>query len=215
MLEALEHSRQMSRKASLDEDLAHAFQEALFSEWGDGVEEVEAALSSMGKFNHRGGSEMFFLTQQAGSNKATIHLLSLLFLNNLRNKESEKLDNAIVKEWDREGHAQPLLLERMMDVLENFLISEEKDGTLIDPNVWRMSSESGGKVAVYCTSFAVVVVEILNTIIMFSTDQFARHKNVIFPVLCSLVKVQSDEIRGLIYTILSKQVAPLIDVSME
>ena len=43
LLKALENSREMSSKASDDEDLAHAFQEALLSEWGGGVEEVEVA----------------------------------------------------------------------------------------------------------------------------------------------------------------------------
>lgn len=46
LLDTLHQSRVASRNSRKDEDLAHAFQEAFFYQWGegDGVEEVEAAL---------------------------------------------------------------------------------------------------------------------------------------------------------------------------
>ena len=68
-----------------------------------------------------------------------------------------------------------------MDVLSKFLESEEKNGHLIDPNIWRNASESGGKLAIYCTSFAVVVVSILNCMLSMTPEQFARHKQHFYP----------------------------------
>jgi hypothetical protein len=209
LLASLEDSRHLSSKASLDEDLAFAFQEAMFNEWGDGVEEVEAALNLPGgnlpSTSSRGSSKMFFLTQEAGANKAIIHVLSPLYLD-LDSKTHRLI------EWERRKFSEPLLFERMMDVSEKFLVSEAEDGEKIDPNVWRISSESGNKVALYCTSFASVMVSILNTMLMLSRDQFNRHKHVLFPALCSLITVQSDEIRRLVREVLAHQVSHLIGI---
>ena len=203
ILKALEQSRLISCKASLDEDLAHAFQETMLIEWGGGVEDFDAALTKFGGKNQRGGSGMFFLTQEAGSNRAIIHILRLLYCDNeLRS----------VRQWDKKAFAEPLLLERMMDVLENFLESEERDGDKIDPNIWRVSSESGGKIAIYCTSFANVVVSILNTLLDLRIEQFSQHKEVLFPILCALIKVQSEEIRCLVHDVFAQQVAALIGI---
>ena len=205
LLDSLNESRILSCEASLDEDLALAFQEAMFSEWGDGVEEVEEALSA-GRLSSRSGSAMFFLTQESSATNSIMHMLSILY--------QSKGESDGFCDWDREKFAEPFLLERMMDVLWKFLQSERRDGHLIDPNIWRISSESGGKLAIYCTSFAVVVVSILNTMLSISREQFARHKQQFFPVLCSLVRVQSDEIRNLVGRVLAEQIAPLLDVTM-
>jgi hypothetical protein len=135
LLEALTQSKSISSEASTHEDLSHAFQEAMFSQWGDGVEEVEEVLSNTGRLSHHRGSEMFFLTQEAGSLKDIIHMLSILY----------QFDGNADIEWDREAFAEADLLDRIKEVLHKFVASEKRDGHLIDPNVWRNASESGGK----------------------------------------------------------------------
>jgi hypothetical protein len=205
LLESLNKSSTVAGRASKDEDLYHAFQEAMFSEWGDGVLEVEETLTASGRLGQRKGSEMFFLTQEAGATNDIIHLLAILY-------QFDPSKGMV--EWDREAFAEPFLLDRIMEVFEKFLESERKEGHLIDPNVWRNASESGGKVAIYCTSFASVVVNSLKVMLSISQEQFTKHKQKFFPILCSLVRVQSDEIRGLIQEVLQRQVAPMIGVRM-
>merc|ERR1712029_304160 len=173
---------------------------------GDGVEEVEAALQGTGGGSgHRGSSQIFFLTQEASATKAIILLLSMLYCRQAREGERSH--------WDAEEFSEPLLMERIVNVLDEFLESEEKDGLLIDPNVWRSASESGGQVAYYCTSFAGVVVDILQMILNLSADKFNRHKVSLFPILCSLVHVQSGEIRQLVSDIFRNQIGPMIQVT--
>lgn len=204
LLDALNNSRITAHQASGNEDLAHIFQEEMFSQWGDGVEEVEEALTA-GRLAQRRGSAAFFLSQEAGASKNIIRMLSVLF-------QSKNLNDA---SWDRESFAEPLLLERITEVLDRFLESEKRDGHHIDPNVWRNASESGGKLAIYCTSFAGVVVGILNVMVSIDAAQFARHTQEFFPVLCVLVRVQSSEIRQLVHTILARQIAPMLNVNMD
>mmetsp|Transcript_9258 Transcript_9258/g.19271 ORF Transcript_9258/g.19271 Transcript_9258/m.19271 type:complete len:2226 (+) Transcript_9258:141-6818(+) len=210
LVDALCTSKLASRDARQDEDLAHAFQEAFFEQWGDGVEEVEAALRgvSASGTGHRGSSQMFFLTQEASATKATVILLSLLYCQN----HGEDIDP---DSWDAESYAEPVLMRSIMDVLTEFLASEVKDGVFVDPNVWRSASESGGQVAFYCTSFAGVVVHILEAIHGLEREKFERHKESLFPMLCSLVCVQSDEIRQWVSSIFTKQIGPLIGVMEE
>ena len=199
LLDALDQSRSMSSRACRDQDLSLAFQEAMFSEWGDGVEEVEEALQ-VGRSSNRSGSATFFLTQEAGAANNSIHILSLLY----RSKGS----------LERETFAEPLLLDQMMEVLNKFLLSETEEGHLIDPNIWRNASKSGEKVAIYCTSFAFVVVSILNVMLAITPEQFTQHKEKFFPALCLLVRVQSEEIRHLVSHVLQEQVSPLLNVNI-
>jgi hypothetical protein len=103
----------------------------------------------------------------------------------------------------------------MSEVLDRFLASEEVDGGLVDPKVWRNVSESGSKVALYCTSFASVVVEILQMIQAFKPGQFEKQKQELFPILCDLVRVQSEEIRILVRGILMFQIGPMVGVHCE
>ena len=145
---------------------------------------------------------MFFLTQEASATRAAILLLSILYC---RKDSGRDRGN-----WEAEAFAEPLLMERMNDVLTEFLDSEEKDGLLIDPNVWRIASESGGQVAYFCTSFAGVVVDILQMILDMDAEKFNRHKESLFPILCSLVRVQSGEIRQLVSEVFRKKIGPLI-----
>ena len=201
LLESLNKSRLMSEKACADEDLSHAFQEAMISEWGDGVEEVEAALSKTGRMTQRRGSAMFFLTQDSGATNNIIQMLAILY----QSRESQ-----CIAKWERESFAEPFLFETIFDVLTRFLESERRDGHLIDPNVWHNASESGGKLAIFCTSFAKVVVNVLNVMLSISLEQFQRHQKSLFPILCSLIGVQSDEIRILVQEVFLKQLGPSI-----
>ena len=72
--------------------------------------------------------------------------------------------------------------------------------------------ESGGKVAVYCTSFAAVVVGILKAMLSFEPDQLERNKHAFFPMICRLIRVQSDEIRQLVHDIMIEKFAPMLGV---
>lgn len=203
VMEALKLSRRIAEEAVQDEDLKHVFQEAIVSEWGDGVEEVELALSNVARLSHLHGSAMFFLTQEAGATKALIQMLGILY-------HSEDIYGGI--SWDRQGFAEPYLVSTMKDALTKFQDSEERDGHLIDPNVWRNASESGGKVALYCTAFADVVVVILGNILSLDEERFKKHCGDFFPIICSLVRADSKEIRSLVQRILALHIAPLIGV---
>jgi hypothetical protein len=206
LLNALSSSCSVAAVAASDEDLATAFQEALFSDWGDGVAAVEEALENAARLSHRHGSGMFFLTQQAGATNSMLRMLSILYLNRGDRHDQDE-------DWDRVSFAEPNLLALVNDVTTKFLQSERQDGHLIDPHVWRNANESGGKVALYCTSFAFVVLEIGRVVRSFPHEQFVRHKQLLFPMLCSLIRAQSDEIRHLVQETLVLQVSPMIDVS--
>mmetsp|Transcript_31336 Transcript_31336/g.37283 ORF Transcript_31336/g.37283 Transcript_31336/m.37283 type:complete len:1900 (-) Transcript_31336:92-5791(-) len=203
LLRALEKSRAFACKASLDKELSVLFKQATNLEWGDDISTFAAGYLSPGGARYRGSSEMFFLTQEAGANKAIVTFLSLLCRSG---------DQGGNHAWDTARFAEPLLLDRMTDVLQKFIFSEIAVGEHIDPNVWRMHSESGGKIAVYCTSFAAVVVMILSTILGSSVDRFERQKDKIFPYLCALVRVQSEEIRKLVADVFSEKVGVLLGV---
>ena len=203
VLQALQLSRKVSEEAVQDEELKRVFQEAIFTEWGDGVEEVEMALSNVARMSHLHGSDMFFLTQEAGSTKATIQMLGMLYQGRAGEERSS---------WDRAGFAKEHLLGTMKEALRKFQDSEERDGHLVDPNVWRNTSESGGKVALYCTAFADVVVGILGIMLALDQEKFTKHSKEFFPIICSLIRAESREIRNLVQRILAKQIAPMIDV---
>jgi len=200
---ALRLSQQVSEEAVQNDDLKNVFQEAIVSEWGDTVEEVQMALSNVTRMSHLHGSDMFFLTQEAGAAKATIQMLGMLYQGTTGQNSSS---------WDKEWYAEEHLIGTMKAALRKFQDSEERDGYLVDPNVWRNTSESGGKVALYCTSFAEVVVRILSILLSLEGEKFAKHTKNFFPILCSLVRADSREIRNLVQRILAKQIAPMIHV---
>lgn len=207
ILKALNESRLAAEAAVDDEDVSTAFQEALLSDWGDGVAVVEQALENAARLSHLHGSAMFFLAQEAGATQVVIHLLSKLYQGGQERVTGD--------DWDRDCFAEPQLMGIMKEVLGKFLASEKKDGHLIDPNVWRNASESGGKVALYCTSFAPVVVEILKMIRSLKPEQFAKHKQELFPAVCMLIRVQSEEIRQLVQEVFTQQVAPILGVQLD
>ena len=99
-----------------------------------------------------------------------------------------------------------------MHVLNRFIESESNEGHIIDPNIWRNASKSGEKIAIFCTSFAFVVVNILNVMLSMTQEQFARHTQQFYPALCLLVRVQSDDIRQLVSQVLQEKIAPLLNV---
>ena len=202
LLSSLEKSRQLSYQLSQDEDLAHAFLEAWRSEWGDGVREVEMALAAMGgNSRHQGGSDIFFLVQEAGSNMAIIHILSILFYGR---KTSIKLESSS-SNWNSEHYAEPLLLERMIDVAQKFLVSDADD---VSP--WNILNKHSGGETQNFTSLMGVVVGMLKEISQFRPEQFGRNKEALFPLLCSLIKAESNEIRDAVHDIMLQKVKPLL-----
>lgn len=207
VLDALVESRTLACTARDNGDLAHAFQEACFDQWGVSVDQVDSALlRSNSQGWHRGSCPMFFLTQEAGASKSEILLLSYLY----RSKPQDLINS---QGWGNVTFAEPLLIDRMNEILAKFLSSEQKDGSNIDANIWRNANESGCQLAYYCTSYVGVVINILETILNLDADKFARHKEALFPLICSLVCSQSDEIRHLVSDIFRSHVGPLIGIA--
>ncbi len=204
LLGALEKSRIVASKASVDKDLSAAFEEAILVEWGDKVEDKQKAFSSDGGVGHLRRSEMFFLTQESCANNVLIHFLALLYC---------PREDTLKNEWDTISFSAPLLMDRIADVLQKFIKSEREDGHRIDPNVWRAASESGGTFAVHCTSFAVVVVNILKTLMKFSDVQFNEQKAKLFPILSSLITIHSSEIRDLVADVMNQKVSVLLGIA--
>ncbi len=206
LLNSLNLSRELAERAVKNEDLAHAFQEAMFSEWGLNDDVGEEALVNIARLSNTQGSAMFFLTQTAGATNAVIRLLNALY------DYEQGLDEST---WDRRTFAGEYLLQIMEDIFFKFAESEAKEGHRIDPNVWRNTAESGVKVAMYCTSFASVVVGLLKAMLSFDPEHIERHKAVFFPMVCELVNVQSDEIRKLVRRILVDKFSPLLGIGQD
>jgi hypothetical protein len=200
LLDNLNQSRQIAASAVTDEDISTAFQEALLKDWGDSIQMPDEAMETKARLSLLHGSAKFFLTQEAGATRAAIHLLSILYLDG-QDSEVE--------------FAEPRLVRIMGEVLDKFLESEQRDGHLVDPSLWRNASESGGKLALYCTSFASVVIDILKVIRSMRADQLEQHKHDFFPAICSLVRVHSEEIRQVVQEILAIHVAPMIGVDVK
>lgn len=210
-LTTLDRSRRMADLAVQSEDLTHAFQEAMLSEWGDDDGQMgEDALVSIARLSQTQGSAMFYLTQTAGATQGAIVLLSALFEFKIEAESNAEVEMPL---WDRERFAAPYLLETFKDVLTKFIESEAKEGKRIDPNVWRSAAESGVKVAVYCTSFASVVIDLLTAMLAFDDHHMTLHGPAFFPMICRLIQVQSDEIRLQVQRILIEKFGPMIEAS--
>jgi hypothetical protein len=210
LIHALNASRRFAEDASADQDVSTAFQEALLQDWGDGVDAVDEALENAARLSHLHGSAMFFFAQGACATQVTIRLLSNLYM---QGSLTEVADTG--EDWDRPSFAEPHLFSTMDEVVKKFCLSETRDGHLIDYNVWRNVSESGGKVALFCTSFAVVVVEILKVLTSLRQDQFQKHLSSIFPLVSRLIRAHSDEIRHGVQNVFVLQVAPIVGVEMK
>mmetsp|Transcript_13366 Transcript_13366/g.26848 ORF Transcript_13366/g.26848 Transcript_13366/m.26848 type:complete len:1000 (+) Transcript_13366:107-3106(+) len=207
LLKILNTSRAFAEDAVKNEDLAHGFQEALFSEWGIGDEGGEEAFDNVARLNNTQGSAMFFLTQTASATNGVIRLLSNLYDHELT-LEGEQ-------EWDRRIFAGQYLLKIKQEIFRKFTESEAKEGHKVDPNVWRNTSESGVKVAIYCTSFASVVVGLLKALLSFEPALIKRNKAALFPLVCELVGVRSEEIRKLVRRVLNEKFGPLLGLGQD
>lgn len=203
LLNALETSRTIACEGSKSQVLSTYFQDAYLMETGGRMEEVQAAFSSDSGAGHAGRYEMYFLTQESSANNVLVRFLSLLYCPRNDSKSNT---------WDTMHFAEPLLVARMIDVLEKFIVSERSVGHKIDLNVWRTASDSGGKFAVHCTSFATIVVNILYTMVNFSDEQFERLKGKLFPILCSLISTQSEEIRKQVSHVFLTKVGKLLKI---
>lgn len=206
LLNAVEKSRRVACEGTEIKDLSSYFQEAYLMETGARVEEVQAAFSSDSGIGHVGRYEMYYLTQESSANNVLVRFLSFLYCLRADSKSNN---------WDTVLYAEPLLVARMIDVLQKFITSERSVGHKIDPNVWRTASDSGGKFAVHCTSFATIVVNILYTMVNFSDEQFERLKGTLFPILCSLISVQSEEIRKQVANVFITKVGNLLNKTRE
>lgn len=206
LLDAVEKSRNVACEGAAMKDLSSYFQDAYLMETGARLEEVQAAFSSDSGIGHVGRHEMYYLTQESSANNVLVRFLSFLYCPRADSKSND---------WDTVLFAEPLLVARMIDVLQKFITSERSFGHKIDLNVWRTASDSGGKFAVHCTSFATIVVNILITIVNFSDEQFERQKGTLFPILCSLISVQSDEIRKQVANVFLTKVGNLLNKTKE
>lgn len=207
LLKILNASRDFAEDAAKNEDLAHAFQEAMFSEWGISEEMGEEALENIARLNHTQGSAMFFLTQTAGATNGVNRLLTALY-------DHEETFHG-EDHWDRRFFAGQYLVAIMEDIFRKFAESETKEGHKVDPNVWRNSSESGVKVAIYCTSFASVVVGLLRAMLSFEPSLIERNKGVFYPLVCELVGVRSEEIRKLVRRVLAEKFGPMLGIGQD
>eukprot|EP00536_Pseudo-nitzschia_multiseries_P007846 jgi/Psemu1/240607/estExt_Genewise1.C_1890031 len=207
VLKILNSSRAFAEAAVKNENLAHAFQDAMFSEWGISDDLGEDALENVARLNNTQGSAMFFLTQTASATNGVIRLLSDLY------DHEETADGEY--EWDRRMFAGQCLLTIKQDIFRKFTDSEAKEGHKVDPNVWRNTTESGVKVAIYCTSFASVVVGLLKAMLSFEPALIERNKADIFPLVCELVGVRSEEIRKLVRRVLTEKFGPLLGLGQD
>jgi hypothetical protein len=223
LLKTLNISREFAEDAVKNEDIAHAFQEAMLSDWGLNEDVMgEEALVNIARLNNTQGSAMFFLTQTAGATNGVIRFLSALYDHNhdeiLHNNSSNSTNGAGGGEelqWDRRIFAGQYLSGIMRDIFFKFAESESKEGHKVDPNVWRNTNESGVKVAIYCTSFASVVVGLLHAMLSFEPSLIERNKAAFFPMVCELVGVQSEEIRKLVRRVLTEKFGPLLGLGQD
>ena len=225
LLKTLNISREFAEDAVKNEDIAHAFQEAMLSDWGlneDGM--GEEALVNIARLNNTQGSAMFFLTQTAGATNGVIRFLSALYdhnheeimhSNSSSSSSSINGDGGEELQWDRRVFAGQYLSNIMQDIFLKFAESESREGHKVDPNVWRNTNESGVKVAIYCTSFASVVVGLLQAMLSFEPSLIERNKAAFFPMVCELVGVQSDEIRRLVRRVLTEKFGPLLGLGQD
>merc|ERR1712210_111505 len=90
------------------------------------------------------------------------------------------------------------------------LLCEIKKENCISPERWHKPSENFRILSLYCSLFTVVVVRSLKVIISCTRKQFSRHIHNLYPLLCRLIRVRSDEIRKLVADIMLVKVSPLL-----
>jgi hypothetical protein len=212
MLHNLETSKLTSSSAVRDDDISTAFQQSLLNEWGgDTHSGPDESTESSARFSLQHGSTVFFLTQEASATKAMVYMLSSLYLGNSSVSRVRHREEDLV-EWNRATFAESHLMKVIQEVCIKFVESERTDGRHIDPNLWRNTNEIGMKVALYCTAFASIVVDTLRIIRDMSHESYVKHQQLIYPILCSFILVQSEEIRELVQEIMLVHVAPIIGV---
>jgi hypothetical protein len=200
LVSALNESQQCASRALGDDDVSMAFQDALLKDWGDDVQIPNEDSETLSRLSLQHGSAIFFLAQESGAVKSIMHLLSNLYFNGTKS----------LNVWDRSGYAEPLLIENMVSVVDKFLISEKNDGHLVDYTVWQKVGENSGKVALYCTSFATVVIDILKIIVLVQHENFDKYKAKFFPRLCALICTESSDIRKIVHEIFAKHIGPYL-----
>lgn len=197
LFQSILESRNVAASLSADDNIATAFQESLVSDWGDGVAMPDVESTARESLHH--GSAVFFLAQEAVAAKASVLLMSLLYVT--PGKENG---------WSKPNFTEPYLLSFFQETMEKFLESEYTNGHLVDPNAWRYAGERIGKPALYCTYFVPVIKELLKMVNEMSTEQIGRHKQIYFSALCKLIRVRSEDIRFLVQNIFETKIAPMI-----
>lgn len=219
LLQTLNISREFAEDVVKNEDITHAFQEAMLNDWGLDDETMgEEALVNIARLNNTQGSAMYFLTQTAGATNGVIRFLSALYDHNHEEMGGDVDVEQQGMQWDRRIFAGQYLSNIMQDTFFKFSESEAKEGHKVDPNVWRNNTtESRGspKVAIYCTSFASVVVGLLQAMLSFEPIFIERNKAIFFPMVCELVGVQSEEIRKLVRRVLTEKFGPLLGLGQD
>jgi hypothetical protein len=207
LLHNLQTSRLTSSSAVGDEHISAAFQSLLLEEWGDGNTGPDETTESSARFSLLHGSSVYFLSQEASAIKASIRVLSVLFNAPISSGVAPDVDD-----WNKSSFAESHLIKILQEILDKFIISETKEGHLVDINMWRNTIEIGAKVALYCAAFAPIVVDTLKILLSLSTERFETYKMTFFPLLCSLIKVRSEDIRHLVEQIFIVKIGPMVGI---
>ena len=200
--DSLSASCELSRASYSDKDLAHAFSEYKRLEWGDSLQEVEMFLKDMRGFPiecQRGGNGSFYLPQEAMSTRAVLYFLSQMFFTRDGNLS-----------WNSAEYAEPLLLKYTCRVLDQYVQSESNFRSLLKTKPWTDSSTNYNQVALYCTFFSEVVIDILNITRKFERTTLQKYMKELFPLLCDLINAQNAEIRQLVSKIMKEHVGEII-----
>lgn len=101
----LDGSRRLATEALKDDTVSMVFRESLLKEWGEGIQTPDESTEATSRLALLHGSDVFFLTQEAGAIKAYIHLSTAL----------------------QDGAAtDPAFLDFMTAVLDSYISSESK-----------------------------------------------------------------------------------------
>lgn len=105
VLSCLDTSRRLATTALKDDTISMVFRESLLKDWGEGIQTPDESTEATSRLALLHGSDVFFLTQEAGAIKAYIHL-------------STELQSG--------SSTDPSFLEFMTSVLDSYISSESK-----------------------------------------------------------------------------------------
>ena len=186
-LDSLVASCELASVSRSDKDLAHAFSEYKRLEWGDSLQEVENFLRDTKGLPiecQYGGNGSYYLPQEAKSTRALIQFLSQLFY------------TRDLTSWNSVEYAEPLLLNRISNVLQQHIQSEQDSRRLLNTKAWTdPNSNERKQVALYCLTFSDVVTYILDVMLQLDNETLQKYLQILFPLCCDLIRSRNDEIR--------------------